>query len=79
MKFIGKGDPAWEIEIPACEEGFDPGQHATMTCSQGRFGAEMGSDQFGGCIMAHHPEKDQQFNVIKLENVELEYVGQAYR
>ena len=25
IKFKGKGDPSWEIEIPACEAGFDPG------------------------------------------------------
>ena len=61
------------------------GQHATQTCTQGRFGAEMGNDQFGACIMAHSPNfselgtEDPQEAIIRISNTELNYVGQAYR
>ena len=54
-------------------------QHATQTCSQGRFGAEMGNDMFGAAIMGYNPDIDSQKCVMRIENVELNYVGQAYR
>ena len=37
-----------------------PGEFSTQTCFQGRFGEELGSDEFGGQIMVHQPEKDTQ-------------------
>ena len=55
------------------------GQHATQTCATGRFGAEMGSDNFGACIMGHNPDMDSQKVIIHLEHVELSYVGQEFR
>ena len=56
-----------------------PDQHAVQTCTQGRFGAEMGSDMFGAAIMGYNPEMDSQKVVMHIENVECQYVGQAYR
>ena len=38
------------------------GEFAIQTCFQGRFGEELGSDQFGGAIMVHQVDKDTQVN-----------------
>ena len=54
-------------------------QFATQTCRTGRFGAEMGSSEYGAAIMGYNPEMDSQKVVMKIENVELYYVGQAFR
>ena len=55
------------------------GQFVTQTCFQGRFGEETGSDQFGGHILIHAPKKNNQIATARLSNVELTYVGQAFR
>ena len=36
------------------------GEYATQICFQGKFGEELGSDQFGAQIMIHQMEKDTQ-------------------
>ena len=46
---------------------------------QGRFGEEVGSDQFGASIMIHAKEANSFKAVAKIEYVELTYVGQAFR
>jgi hypothetical protein len=55
------------------------GEFATQTCFQGRFGEEMGSNQFGAHIMMHAPARDKGWVTGRIENVELTYVGQAFR
>ena len=52
------------------------GQFATQTCFQGRFGEEMGSDEFGGAILMHAPEPDMQWVVSRLSHIEVAHAGQ---
>ncbi len=47
------------------------GEFATQTCFQGRFGEEVGSDQFGGCIMFHAPQPNQNLAIGRIEYVEV--------
>ncbi|XP_069478234.1 fibrocystin-L [Ambystoma mexicanum] len=75
----GTDHPEWNDSIPACPDGFDTGEFATQTCFQGRFGEEIGSDQFGGCIMFHAPKPDALLATGRIEYVELFHVGQAFR
>lgn len=55
------------------------GEFATQTCFQGRFGEEMGSDQFGAQIMIHSHEKTGSLSHARLEYVEVTHAGQAFR
>jgi len=48
-----------------------PGEFSTQTCFQGRFGEEVGSDQFGGCIMFHAPRPDENLAIGRIEHVEV--------
>ncbi|XP_069076730.1 fibrocystin-L-like isoform X2 [Pleurodeles waltl] len=75
----GSDNVEWHDDIAACPEGFDPGEFATQTCFQGRFGEETGSDQFGGCIMFHAPQPNKQLAVGRIEYVEVFHAGQAFR
>ncbi|XP_069076732.1 fibrocystin-L-like isoform X2 [Pleurodeles waltl] len=75
----GSDNVEWHDNIAACPEGFDPGEFATQTCFQGRFGEEIGSDQFGGCIMFHAPQPSKQLAVGRIEYVEVFHAGQAFR
>ncbi|XP_038131411.1 PKHD1 like 1, tandem duplicate 1 isoform X2 [Cyprinodon tularosa] len=75
----GSQNLEWSDEIVACPDGFDTGEFATQTCFQGRFGEEMGSDQFGGCIMFHAPRPGENLAMGRLEYVEIFHAGQAFR
>ncbi|KAG8441696.1 hypothetical protein GDO86_010760 [Hymenochirus boettgeri] len=75
----GSNNVEWSDKIQACPDGFDTGEFATQTCFQGRFGEEVGSDQFGGCIMFHAPQPDQQMSIGRIEYVEVFHAGQAFR
>uniref|UniRef100_A0A3B4Y513 PKHD1 like 1, tandem duplicate 2 n=1 Tax=Seriola lalandi dorsalis TaxID=1841481 RepID=A0A3B4Y513_SERLL len=66
-------------KIEACPDGFNTGEFATQTCFQGRFGEEVGSDQFGGCIMFHAPRPNENLAIGRLEYVEVFHAGQAFR
>lgn len=55
------------------------GEFATQTCFQGRFGDEMGSDQFGAHILVHAPKPDLELAIARIEYVEFNHVGQAFR
>lgn len=83
IKFRGSNNPEWNDVIEACPEGFDNGEFATQTCFQGRFGEEIGSDQFGAAIMLHpkHPgtEAEPSKAVARISHLEMNYVGQAFR
>ncbi|KAK3716577.1 hypothetical protein RRG08_039372 [Elysia crispata] len=79
VKFRGDRNIAFDTKIEACPAGFNMGEFATQTCFQGRFGDELGSDQFGGCIMVHQAVKDTQVAQAHLSYVELKHVGQAFR
>ncbi|KAH9512877.1 Fibrocystin-L, partial [Bulinus truncatus] len=75
----GHRNVEFDTQIPACAAGFDPGEFATQTCFQGRFGEELGSDQFGGQIMVHQMEKDTQVAQAHLQYIEVTFAGQAFR
>ncbi|XP_039978517.1 PKHD1 like 1, tandem duplicate 1 [Xiphias gladius] len=75
----GSQHQEWDDKIEACPDGFNTGEFATQTCFQGRFGEEVGSDQFGGCIMFHAPRPNENLAVGRLEYVEVFHAGQAFR
>ncbi|XP_058524528.1 fibrocystin-L isoform X1 [Ochotona princeps] len=75
----GSDNVEWNDTIPACPDGFDTGEFATQTCLQGKFGEEMGSDQFGGCIMFHSPVPSADLVTGRIEYVEIHHAGQAFR
>ncbi|MBN3294522.1 PKHL1 protein, partial [Polypterus senegalus] len=75
----GSDNVEWKDTIPACPEGFDPGEFAVQTCFQGRYGDQVGSDQFGGCIMFSTPLPNQNSAIGRIEYVEVFHAGQAFR
>ncbi|KAM5157489.1 fibrocystin-L [Mantella aurantiaca] len=75
----GSTNMEWSDTIAACPDGFDTGEFATQTCFQGRFGEEIGSDQFGGCIMFHAPQPSKLLSIGRIEYVEVFHAGQAFR
>ncbi|CAF1300760.1 unnamed protein product, partial [Adineta ricciae] len=80
--FQGSTTPTWDQTIPACPDGFDPGEFATQTCFLGRYGEEIGSDQFGATIMASASQDSldgTQPAIVRLSNIEVFNGGQAFR
>ncbi|KAM3595703.1 uncharacterized protein V6R79_001361 [Siganus canaliculatus] len=75
----GSQHQEWNDKIEACPDGFNTGEFTTQTCFQGRFGEEVGSDQFGGCIMFHAPRPNENLAIGRLEYVEVFHAGQAFR
>ncbi|XP_054983665.1 fibrocystin-L [Sorex araneus] len=75
----GSNNMEWDNKIPACPDEFDTGEFATQTCFQGKFGEEIGSDQFGGCIMLHAPMPGANMVIGRIEYVEITHAGQAFR
>ena len=68
--------------IPACEEEFDFGgafSDAMQTCFAGKFGEELGHDEFGSVIIISPKYKDQGLVEARIEYVEFENAGQAFR
>ena len=74
--FEGSVNDEWTEVIQACPREFNHDQHATQSCFQGRFGEEIGSDQFGAHIMIHSPTHRAQ---ARIEYVEVRHAGQAFR
>lgn len=54
-----------------CFKNIFKGEFATQTCLQGKFGEEIGSDQFGGCIMFHAPVPGANMVTGRIEYVEV--------
>jgi hypothetical protein len=72
--FQGSTTSTWDQTIPACPDGFDPGEFATQTCFMGRYGEEIGSDQFGATIMASasaDSSSGTQLAILRLSNIEV--------
>ena len=68
--------------IPACEEEFDSGgafSDAMQTCFAGKFGEELGHDEFGAVIIISPKYKDQGLVEARIQYVEFENAGQAFR
>ena len=57
------------------------GEHVVQTCFQGRFGEELGSSQFGGTIMVHQKDMEQNTEIAQahIEYTEVTFAGQAFR
>ncbi|CAM4971603.1 unnamed protein product [Rotaria socialis] len=80
--FQGSTSSTWTETISACPDGFNPDPFAVQTCYLGRYGEEIGSDQFGATIMASQDlsiSNDSQLVILRLSNVEIFNVGQAFR
>ncbi|KAI8520654.1 Fibrocystin-L [Branchiostoma belcheri] len=75
----GSNNAEWNDDIAACPAGFNTGEFATQTCFQGRFGDEVGTDEFGSQIMLHGKEMDKGLVVGRLSHIEVTHAGQAYR
>jgi hypothetical protein len=79
--FLGHNDDTWNSlkSAKACPNGFNPGEFAVMTCFLGRYGDEVGTDEFGGHIMVHGMGKTngKESVFLRLSNVELFHVGQG--
>ena len=75
----GSKHDQWNDVIKSCPEEFEPGQFATQTCFDGRFGAERGSDQFGVQIMVHSHHKGRGHATAHFDHIEVTHAGQAFR
>ncbi len=82
VQFRGSSDSSWTSlkSAKACPDTFDPSEFATMTCFLGRYGDEIGTDEYGATIMLH-PAINAAPNTVKLRlsNVELNHIGQGFR
>ena len=82
--FQGNRDLSWApyLNATACPDGYDPSEFAVQTCFLGRYGPELGSDQFGGTIMLNGDMRqpgEPESVIGRFSNVELFHVGQSYR
>ncbi|XP_052063080.1 fibrocystin-L-like [Mytilus californianus] len=75
----GLNDPQWNDKIEKCDAGFNTGEFDVQTCFLGRFGEELGNDQFGVQIIVHGSEYDKHLAQAYVEYVEFNYAGQAFR
>ncbi|XP_068250285.1 fibrocystin-L-like [Palaemon carinicauda] len=64
--------------IDACDEEWNPGQFATQSCFNGRFGEEIGGDQFGATVMIFSKYPNQDLVAGRIEYVEVTEAGQAF-
>ena len=68
--------------LPACEEDFDSGVafgDALQTCFAGKFGEELGHDEMGSVIIISPKYRDEGLVAARIEYVEFENAGQAFR
>lgn len=79
VKVRGSVHDQWTEKIEACPKEFAPGQFQTQSCFQGKFGEEIGSDEFGATIMIHASEKSKNLVTARFSNVEISHAGQAFR
>ena len=79
VRVRGSVHAMWNDKIEACPKEFAPGQFQTQTCFQGKFGEEIGSDEFGVQIMIHAPEKSKNLVTARFSYVEISHAGQAFR
>ena len=79
VRVRGSVHAMWTETIEACPDEFRPGQFQTQTCFQGKFGEEIGSDEFGVQIMIHAPEESKDMVTARFSYVEISHAGQAFR
>ncbi|OWF48084.1 Fibrocystin-L [Mizuhopecten yessoensis] len=75
----GRSDPQWIMNVESCPDDFDSGNLALQKCAQGRYGQEMGSDQFGAHVIIHTTDPTKHLTTSRVEFVEFVHVGQAFR
>lgn len=79
VKYLGSRNEQFLETIPACEKKFDSNQFATQSCFNGKFGEELGSDEFGAVTLYAVKNKNMFEAQIHLSYVEFNWVGQAFR
>ncbi|CAF0814130.1 unnamed protein product, partial [Brachionus calyciflorus] len=84
IKYRGHNDDSWNSlkTAKACPQGFNPSEFAVQTCYLGRYGDEIGSDEFGATIMLHadmDAPRTREYVIARIQNVELYHVGQSFR
>ena len=79
VKYQGAQNTEFFEDIPACDKGFDSNQFATQSCFKGKFGEELGSDEFGAVTLYAVENRDQNEAQIHISYVEFFWVGQAFR
>ena len=79
IKIKGNVNQAFVTEIPACEKPFVANEEAPQSCFQGKFGEEMGSDEFGAIIFIHAKEINKHLLTARISYTEFNTVGQAFR
>lgn len=79
IRILGSKNDQWEEKVESCPDEFDPGQFATQTCFDGRYGEERGSDQFGVQIMVHSDHKGMHTATAHFDHIEVSHAGQAFR
>ena len=79
VKVMGNINQQFVTEIPACEKPFVANEEAPQSCFQGKFGEEIGTDEFGAIIFIHAKEKDQHLAQARIAYTEFTSVGQAFR
>ena len=79
VKFRGSINEQFLEQIPACEKKFDSGQFAVQSCFNGKFGEELGSDEFGAVSLFAEKNRDKFEAQIHISYVEFFWVGQAFR
>ncbi len=73
VRISGNMDSSWAQEIQACEIKEEDSMFQIQTCFQGRFGEEVGSDEFGSTL--HFGPSTRQ---VRMSNVEVFNAGQAF-
>ena len=63
--------------IPACDEKWNPNQFATMSCFNGKFGEETGSQQFGATVMLMGKFPNQDLVQGRVSYTEVTEAGQV--
>ena len=74
IKIFGNIQNSWVEHIKQCELPTIDGMSEVQTCFQGRFGEEVGSDEFGA-----HMHFGPGTKSVKMSNVEVFHAGQAFQ
>ena len=79
VRVSGAVNQQFVTEIPACEKPFVANEEAEQSCFHGKFGEEIGTDEFGGIILIHAAEVDKHLATARISYSEFTEVGQAFR
>ena len=74
----GNVNRGWNRNIDACPKEFEAGQFKTQTCFEGRYGAEVDSDQFGAQMMIFADIPNLRRAMARLSYIEVRRGGQAF-